>query len=189
MAQVEVSAVERIVISAEEIALRVAELGREINDHYSHQGAAELTLVTILKGGFIFLADLMRAIEMPLWVDFMSISGYGDGLRESGIVKITQDLRCPVQGRRVLVVEDIIDTGLTLSYILRNLEARHPADIRVCTLLDRKVRRIADLDIDFVGFEVGDIFVAGYGLDFRQRYRNLPYICTLRVEKAAAETF
>ncbi len=183
------ASIERMVVSQEELKRRVAELGAEITARYAGEsGGGDLAVVTILKGGFIFLADLIRQIEYPLTVDFMAISGYETMGRETGVVRITKDLSDSIYGRRVLVVEDIIDTGLTLSYIVRNLLSRYPRDLKICTLLDRRARRIADLHIDFVGFEIGDIFVAGYGLDFRQRYRNLPFICTLKSEKLAAES-
>ncbi len=183
------AAIERMVVPEDELRRRVAELGRQITERYtSEPGGGDLAVITILKGGFIFLADLIRHIDYPLTVDFMAISGYGTVGRDSGVVRITKDLTDSIYGRRVLLVEDIIDTGLTLSYIVKNLQSRYPRDLRICTLLDRSARRIADLEIDFVGFEIGDIFVAGYGLDFRQRYRNLPYICTLRSEVTAAES-
>lgn len=183
------AAIERMVIAQDEIARRVRELGAEIAARYAGEpGGGDLAVITILKGGFIFLADLIRHIDYPLTVDFLAISGYGTMGRDSGVVKITKDLTDSIYGRRVLIVEDIIDTGLTLSYIVKNLLSRLPKDLRICTLLDRRARRIADLDIDFVGFEIGDIFVAGYGLDFRQRYRNLPFICTLKSELLAADS-
>ncbi len=183
------AAIERMVFPEDELKRRVVELGAEITAHYqAEKGGGDLAVITILKGGFVFLADLMRQIDYPLTVDFMAISGYGGSGRDSGVVKITKDLSDSIYGRRVLIVEDIIDTGLTLSYIVKNLLSRYPRDLKICTLLDRSARRIADLDIDFVGFEIGDIFVAGYGLDFRQRYRNLPFICTLKSETLAAES-
>ncbi len=183
------AAIERVVIPQDELRRRVAELGAEITARYAaEKGGGDLAVVTILKGGFIFLADLIRHIDYPLNLDFMAISGYETMGRDSGVVKITKDLTDSIYGRRVLIVEDIIDTGLTLSYIVKNLQSRHPRDLKICTLLDRRARRIADLEIDFVGFEIGDIFVAGYGLDFRQRYRNLPFICTLKSELLAAES-
>ncbi len=183
------AAVEHIVIAQDELKRRVSELGAEITDHYAgERGGGELAVITILKGGFIFLADLIRHIDYPLTVDFMAISGYEAMGRDSGVVKITKDLTDSIYGRRVIIVEDIIDTGLTLSYIVKNLLSRSPRDLRICTLLDRRARRIAELDIDFVGFEIGDIFVAGYGLDFRQRYRNLSFICTIKRELLEAES-
>jgi hypoxanthine phosphoribosyltransferase len=181
--------IERMVISQDELKRRVSELGADIAARYAEEpGGGDLAVITILKGGFIFLADLIRHIDYPLTVDFLAISGYETRGRDSGVVKITKDLTDSIYGRRVLVVEDIIDTGLTLSYIVKNVLSRYPRDLRICTLLDRRARRIADLDIDFVGFEIGDIFVAGYGLDFRQRYRNLPFICTLKSELLAADS-
>jgi hypoxanthine phosphoribosyltransferase len=170
-----------IVISEEEISERVRELGEEItSDYLREKGAgAEVYVVSVLKGGFIFLADLIRHIRLDLRVDFMSISSYHGADQSSVRVKIKKDLSESITGKDLLVVEDIIDTGLTLSYILRNLKSRGPKDIKVCTLLDRAVRRITPLEIDYRGFEVGEDYLVGYGLDYMQRWRNLPYICTI----------
>jgi hypoxanthine phosphoribosyltransferase len=167
-----------ILISSEKIAARVLELGRLVAEAY--QGD-DLLLVSVLKGAVVFLSDLMRAIPMPLAIDFLGISGYG-GQGSAGVVRILRDLDQDISGRHVLVVEDIVDTGLTLGYLVRALQARQPASLRVCTLLDRSVRRIVDLPLAFRGFDIPDRFVVGYGLDYHQRYRNLPCIGVLKPE-------
>ncbi len=167
-----------ILISSEAIAAKVQELGRLVTDTY--QGN-DLLLVSVLKGAVVFLTDLMRAIPLPLAIDFLAISSYG-GKGAAGAVRIFKDLEQDITRRHVLVVEDIVDTGLTLSYLLRTLRAREPASLRVCTLLDRSVRRIVDLPMAFRGFDIPDQFVVGYGLDHQQRYRNLPFIGVLKPE-------
>jgi hypoxanthine phosphoribosyltransferase len=167
-----------ILISSEEIATKVQELGRLIANAYAGQ---DLLLVSVLKGGVVFLTDLMRAIPMPLAIDFLAITSYG-GKDAAGAVRILKDLDQDITGRHVLVVEDVVDTGLTLGYLLRTLQARQPMSLGVCTLLDRSVRRIVDLPIVFRGFEIPDRFVVGYGLDYQQRYRNLPFIGVLKPE-------
>jgi hypoxanthine phosphoribosyltransferase len=153
---------------------RVSELGREISAAY---GDSELTLVAILRGAFVFAADLLRAITIPVSIDFIAISSYAG---QAGVVRITKDLEESIAGRQVLMIEDIIDTGLTANYLLQNLKRRNPASLQLCTLLDRSARRIIDLPIAYRGFEIPDLFVVGYGLDYQQRYRNLPHIATLR---------
>ena len=178
--------VERIVFTEDEIAGRVRELGEEITADYRRgRGAGRLAVVSILKGGFIFLADLIRQIDLDLTVDFMAISGYRQPGSASSGVRIVKDLSESVLNREVLVVEDIVDTGLTLSYIMRNLRSRGPSDLKVCALLDRAGRRIAPLEIDYRGFEVGDEYLVGYGLDHLQKWRNLRFICTLKGERLA----
>lgn len=171
----------RIVFTEEEISLRVRELGAEITADYTlrHGPGIQVAIISILKGAFIFLADLIRAIDLDLTLDFMAISSYPGSGHTDGAVRIEKDLSESIYNRNVLVVEDIIDTGLTLSYILRNLRSRAPAEIRICTLLDRAVARIAPIDINYGGFEVGEEFVVGYGLDYLQKWRNLNYICAL----------
>lgn len=171
-----------ILISAEAIAAKVHELGGLVADTYRGN---DLLLVSVLKGAVVFLTDLMRAIPIPLAIDFLAISSYG-GRGAAGAVRILKDLEQDITGRHVLVVEDIVDTGLTLSYLLRTLQAREPASLRVCALLDRSVRRIVDLPMTFRGFDIPDQFVVGYGLDHRQRYRNLPFIGVLKPEVLAA---
>jgi hypoxanthine phosphoribosyltransferase len=163
----------RELISAERIASRVAELGRAITADYRGR---PLVLLVILKGSFVFAADLARAIELPLSVEFLGVASYGDGTASSGAVQITHDLTAPIEGKDVLIVEDIVDTGLTLSYLMRLLEARRPASLRVCALLEKPGRRQAPVDVAYAGFPLGDEFVVGYGLDWAQRYRNLAFI-------------
>ena len=165
-----------VLISTARLKTRVAALGRRISRDYAGK---DLHLITILRGGLFFLTDLARAIQMPLSLDCLGISSYGRG---PGNVRITKDLEDSIQARHVLLVEDIIDTGLTLAYIRRNLLVRDPASLRICTLLDRPYRRIVDIQVDYVGFEIPDAFVVGYGLDWRTKYRNLPYIATLKPE-------
>ncbi|MDR7543142.1 MAG: hypoxanthine phosphoribosyltransferase [Armatimonadota bacterium] len=169
--------VTRILFSEEQIQARVRELADEIRRDY--QGR-DLVLVTVLKGGLYFLADLTRALRMPLAIDFMAISSYRGGKGATGAVRLIKDLDEEITGRWVLLVEDIIDTGLTASYLLRTLQARDPADLAICTLLDKRARRIAEgLPIRYCGFEAPDAFLVGYGLDHRQLHRNLPYIGVL----------
>jgi len=164
---------EKPLIPQDRLQERVSKLGREISVAYQ---ARELTLVAILRGAFVFAADLLRAITIPASIDFIAISSYAG---QAGVVRITKDLEESVAGRHVLMVEDIIDTGLTANYLLENLKRRNPASIEVCALLDRSARRIIDLPIAYRGFEIPDLFVVGYGLDYQQRYRNLPYIAVL----------
>ena len=168
-----------ILIPEADVQAKVRELGDKISSDYAGR---DLVLISVLRGGFIFLADLCRAITLPVTIDLMAVSSYGPGARPSGVVKILKDLDESIASREVLVIEDIIDTGLTLSYLLRNLEPRAPASLKVCVLLDKPARRIADLPIAYRGFEVPDKFVVGYGLDYRQMYRNLPFIATLTKE-------
>lgn len=138
--------------------------------------------MNVLKGGVVFLADLIRAITIPIEIDFMEVSSYNGGTATTGVVRILEDLSLSITDRHVLIIEDIVDTGLTLSYIIDNLETRHPKTIRICALLDRRGRREVDLDLDYVGFVVPDKFVIGYGLDLAQKYRNLPHIAVLEEE-------
>lgn len=171
---------DRIVFTAEDISRRVRELGEEITTDLKRIGSGKLAVVSVLKGGFIFLADLIRHIDLDLSVDFMAISSYRESSPSASGVRIVKDLSESIYGRDVLVIEDIIDTGLTLSYILRNLREREPKDLKICTLLDRASSRIAPLEIDYRGFEVGEEYVVGYGLDHLHKLRNLPFICTLK---------
>lgn len=165
-----------VLISAARIRKRVVEMGREIAAAYADTLPL---LVGVLKGSTVFLADLVREVDLPLEMDFMALEGY-DGSQQSGsTVHITKDLDSSIEGRDVLLVEAIVDTGMTIGYVLRNLEARQPRSIRLCTLLDKPARRILRVPISFRGFEIQDKFVVGYGLDFLQRYRNLPYIGVL----------
>jgi hypoxanthine phosphoribosyltransferase len=167
--------IDQIVFTAAQIRGRVARLARQISRDYAGR---ELRLVTVLKGGVFFVADLARRLEVPATLDFLAIAGYGS---ESpvGAVRLTKDLDESITGRHVLIVEDVVDTGLTLSYIHADLKRRGPASLRVCILFDRPHRRLVDLPIDYTGFELPDRFVVGYGLDWRQRYRHLPYVATL----------
>ena len=176
------AAVEEVLIEEEALQARIAELGREISDDYRGR---DLLLIGVLKGAVFFMADLMRRIEVPCEVDFMAISSYGAGVDSSGVVRILKDLDVSIEGRNVLVVEDIIDSGLTLSYLLRNLEAREPASLEICALLTKPARREIDIECRYIGFEIPNRFVIGYGLDFAERYRNLPYIGVIRDELAA----
>src|SRR5512137_2965525 len=172
-----------LVISEADLARRVRELGAEISRDYAGRTPV---LVSVLKGSFIFLADLVRAITVPIHVDFMAITRYGAGKR-GGVVRIEKDLDLAITGREVLFVEDIVDTGLTLGYLVRNLQAREPAGLAVCTLLDRRVRRLANLPIRYTGFEVPDRFLVGYGLDQGEKYRNLPHLAALPESTKAPE--
>jgi hypoxanthine phosphoribosyltransferase len=172
--------VAKILIPDPELQARVADLGRAINATYTDDD--RLLLVCVLKGAFVFLADLMRHLEVRHEVDFMEISSYGAATVSSGVVRILLDLAQNIEGRHVLIVEDIIDSGRTLDYITRNLRTRGPASLRVCTLLSKPDRREIEVPLDFVGFEVPDEFVVGYGLDFAEEYRNLPFIGVLKDE-------
>jgi hypoxanthine phosphoribosyltransferase len=176
------AAVSEILIDEETLHGRIAELGAQISDDYR---GGDLLLIGVLKGAIFFMADLMRSIDIPCEVDFMAISSYGAGIDSSGVVRILKDLDVSIEGRNVLVVEDIIDSGLTLSYLLRNLEAREPASLEVCALLTKPERRENDVACRYVGFEIPNRFVIGYGLDFAERYRNLPFVGVLRDELAA----
>ena len=169
----------KILITEQEIAARVQELGERISEDYHDKN---LLLISVLKGSVAFMADLMRAIDVNARIDFMSVSSYGAGTRSSGVVKIVKDLDMPIAGFDVLIVEDILDSGMTLSYISELLQARDPASIRICTLLDKPERRKADITADYIGFEVPDEFVVGYGLDYDEKYRNLPYVGILKPE-------
>ena len=177
MSQTELeSAVGEVLIDAATLKERVAELGAEVSADY--QGR-DLLLIGVLKGAVFFMADLMRRLTIPCEVDFMAISSYGASTDSSGVVRILKDLDINIEGRHVLVVEDIIDSGLTLSYLMRNLESREPATLEVCALLTKPERREIDVDVRYVGFEIPNHFVIGYGLDFGERYRNLPYVAVL----------
>lgn len=165
--------VERIIISEEDIQKRVKELGEAISRDYEGK---TITLLCILKGGLMFLCDLAKHITQPVAYDFMSVSSYGDATETSGVVRITKDLEESIEGKHVIIVEDIIDTGLTLSYLVKNLHSRNPASLRICTLLNKPANRRVEIPVDYVGFEVPNEFLVGYGLDFKQLYRNIPYI-------------
>jgi hypoxanthine phosphoribosyltransferase len=180
MSQTELErAVGEILIDEETLSARIAELGAEVCADY--QGR-DLLLIGVLKGAVFFMADLMRHLTVPCEVDFMAISSYGDSTDSSGIVRILKDLDINIEGRDVLVVEDIIDSGLTLSYLMRNLESREPASLEVCALMTKPARREIDVPVRYIGFEIPNRFVVGYGLDFGERYRNLPYVAVLNAE-------
>ncbi|HZJ43438.1 MAG TPA: hypoxanthine phosphoribosyltransferase [Pyrinomonadaceae bacterium] len=168
-------------ISEDQINARIREMGAEITRDYA--GLNPL-LIGVLKGACFFLSDLLRAIDTKLGIEFMAISSYGSSTRTSGEVRIMKDLDVPIEGRHILVVEDIVDTGLTLSYLLANLESRGPASVKLAALLDKFERREKDVKIDYLGFKIPDEFVVGYGLDFAERYRNLPFIGVLKNPEA-----
>ncbi len=166
-----------ILVEADELQRRVAELGAEINRDYAGR---DLVMIGVLKGAVLFLADLMRELEIPCEVDFMAVSSYGSATDSSGVVRILKDLDASIAGRDVLLVEDIVDSGLTLHYLLKNLRARDPRSLEVCALLTKPERRRVDLPIRYVGFEIPNRFAIGYGLDHAQRYRNLRYVAALQ---------
>lgn len=168
-----------ILIGTEELQAKVAQLGRQISEDYRGQNPL---LICLLRGAVVFLSDLIRAIDIPLEMDFMAISSYGDSTESSGVVRLVMDLKSNITGRNVLIVEDIVDTGRTLAYILDNLQTRRPADIKVCALLSKPSRREVQVELDYLGFEIPDRFVVGYGLDYAENYRNLPFIGVLKPE-------
>jgi hypoxanthine phosphoribosyltransferase len=169
-------AVTEVLIDRNALQRRIEELGEEISADYAGR---DLLLIGVLKGAVFFMADLMRNLTIPCEIDFMAISSYGDSTDSSGVVRILKDLDINIEGRDVLIVEDIIDSGLTLSYLMRNLEAREPASLEICALLTKPERREADVPVRYIGFEIPNRFVIGYGLDFAERYRNLPYVGVL----------
>ncbi len=172
--------VAEVLLSEDEIRERIADLGRRISDDYAGH---ELTLVSVLKGSLPFMADLMRALTIPVRIDLMEVSSYGGTTTESsGLVRILKDLSASIEGRDVLIVEDIIDTGLTLNYLLRYLRGKNPRSLRICTLLDKPARRLVEIPVDYVGFTIPDRFVIGYGLDYGELYRNLRFVGVLRPE-------
>lgn len=166
----------RILITEEELGRRVAELGQAVARDYE---AENPVLVAVLKGAVVFMADLIRATPIDLTTDFIAVASYGAGTRSTGVVKLAADLSLPIDGRHVLIVEDIIDTGRTVSYLKRNFETRHPKSVRICALLDKIERREVEVDIDYPGFAIPNVFVVGYGLDYGGLYRNLPYVAAL----------
>ena len=169
--------IERVLFTEEELKQRVKVIARRIDADYAGK---EPLLISVLRGSFVFMADLVREITLPCTVDFMAVSSYGGGTTSSGQVKIVKDLSEQIEGKDVLVVEDILDSGNTLSYLLKLLEARHPASIRLCTLLDKPERRTKPVAVQYTGFTIPDEFVVGYGLDYDEKYRNLPYIGILK---------
>lgn len=167
-----------VLLTDERIAARIAELGERITVDYAGR---PITLVSVLKGALPFMADLMRAIDLPLRIDLMEVSSYGGTATESsGLVRILKDLSASIEGEEVLIVEDIIDTGLTLNYLIRYLRGKNPKSLRICTLLDKPARRLVEIPVDYIGFEIPDQFVVGYGLDFGERYRNLRFVGVLK---------
>lgn len=171
--------IQEILITEDQLKEKIVELGREITKDYEGKN---LILIGVLKGAVMFMADLARAIDLPLSIDFMAVSSYGNSTRSSGIVKIIKDLDINIEGKDVLIVEDIIDSGLTLSYLKETLLGRKPKSLKICTILDKPERREADVKVDYRGFEIPDKFVVGYGLDFGEKYRNLPFIGVLKTE-------
>ena len=167
-------------LTEEQIEQRVRELGAEISKVY---GDEPVCLICILKGGVFFMCELAKRITVPVEIEFMSVSSYGSGTSSSGVVRIVNDLGTSIEGKNVLVIEDIIDSGRTLSYLLENLKTRNPKTLRLCTLLDKPDRRVVDVNVDYVGFVIPDEFVVGYGLDYDQKYRNLPYIGFVEIEE------
>ena len=172
-------AIQEVLFSEEELAKRVEEIAKEIEKDYQGE---EIMLISVLRGSFVFMADLCRRIDLPCVIDFMSVSSYGKGTSSSGQVQITKDLSSDISGKHIIVVEDILDSGNTLSYLLKLLEQRNPASIRLCTLLDKPDRRVKHVEVHYSGFTIPDAFVVGYGLDYAEEYRNLPYIGILKPE-------
>ena len=169
----------RVLLGEEEVNKRINEVAEQINKDYAGR---DIHLICILKGGVFFTCELAKRITVPVSLDFMSVSSYGSETKSSGIVKIIKDLDEPLEGKEVLIVEDIIDSGRTLSYLLEMLRDRGPASLRLCTLLDKPERRVTDVHVDYTGFQIPDEFVVGYGLDYDQRYRNLPYIGVVKFD-------
>lgn len=169
--------VERVLISEEELGAKVDELAKKISKDYEGKS---ILVITLLKGGVMFSVDLMRRLTVPVEIDFMSVSSYGSSSKTSGIVKVDKDLDNSIKGKDVLLVEDIIDSGLTLNYVRELLLGREPASLRICTILDKPSRRKTHVDVEYTGFEIPDEFVVGYGLDYAQRHRNLPYVGVLK---------
>jgi len=169
--------IEKVLISESELEAKVEELAKKISDDYK---GCEVLVVTLLKGGVMFSVDLMRKLTVPVEIDFMNVSSYGSSSKTSGVVKIDKDLDKPIAGKHVLLVEDIIDSGLTLNYVKEILLSREPASLKICTILDKPSRRKTHVDVDYTGFEIPDEFVVGYGLDYAQKHRNLPYVGILK---------
>ncbi|MDY7078737.1 MAG: hypoxanthine phosphoribosyltransferase [Chloroflexota bacterium] len=174
------NAVERVLLDEQRIAERVRELATQVSEDYT--GVKELVLIGVLKGAFIFLADLARHLSVPHHVDFIALSSYDRGAISTGAVRLIMDTRASITDRHVLIVEDIVDTGYTLEYLLRTLRARKPASLRVCVLISKPERHQVELQVDYLGFEVPDVWLVGYGLDYADRFRTLPYIATLKRE-------
>ena len=171
--------IERVLFTQEEIAERVKQLGKQLTEDYKDKSPLA---VGILKGSFVFMADITRSIDINCEVDFMAVSSYGNGTTTTGAVKITKDLTRDIEGRHVIIIEDILDSGVTLSYLIKYLSVRKPASIKICTLLDKPSRRQSGVYADYIGFECPNAFIVGYGLDYAEKYRNLPYIGILKPE-------
>lgn len=171
--------ISEILLTSDEIQKRVEELGEKITNDYKGK---DLMLIGILKGAVMFMSDLCKYIKIPITIDFMAVSSYGKSTQSSGVVRIIKDLDASIEGKDILVVEDIIDSGLTLSYLTNNLKSRGANSVKICTLLDKPERRSVDVKVDYIGFKIPDAFVVGYGLDFAEKYRNLPYIGILKEE-------
>jgi len=167
-----------VIFSKEDIAKRVKALGEEIRDDYKDVGG-DVVMIGILKGCFVFLSDISRAVDLPISIDFIGLSSYGEATQSSGVVRLTSDLSKPIAGKHVIIVEDIIDTGLTMRYLLENLEARDPASVKLCSLLEKPSKNKSGIKADYLGFEVEDKFVVGYGLDYKEQYRNVPFVGVL----------
>ena len=169
----------KVLITEEEVDARIRELGEKISKEYEGK---QIHLICVLKGGVFFMCELAKRITVPVSMDFMCVGSYGDGTKSSGVVRLAKDLDESIENKEVLIVEDIIDSGRTLSYLLRILKGRHPASVRLCTLLDKPERRVTDVAVDYCCFNIPDEFVVGYGLDYAQKYRNLPYIGVVEME-------
>jgi hypoxanthine phosphoribosyltransferase len=176
--------IKEVLISADEIQDKISDLAKQISEEYRDK---DLLLVGVLKGAFVFMADLARQVELPIEFDFMAVSSYGTATKTSGVVRILKDLDYEITNRHVLLVEDIIDSGLTISYLLRYLQARGPASLEICSLFWKKGEQAVPLEVKFPGFEIPPVFVVGYGLDYAEKYRNLPYIGVLKDEAYRAE--
>ncbi len=171
--------IKKILIDEDSLQAKVKELGAKIAEDYKGK---DLLLICVLKGAVVFVSDLMKRIDLPLEIDFMAVSSYGCDTKSSGVVRILKDLNKGIEGKHILIVEDIIDSGLTLSYLIENLKARGPESVEICTILDKPDRRTANINIKYTGFQVPDEFVVGYGLDYAEKYRNLPYVAVLKEE-------
>ena len=172
-----INAIERVLVSEEELNAKVSELAKQISKDYEGR---DLLFITVLKGSFVFAADLFRRVTIPAKVDFMSVSSYGSSSKTSGVVKIIKDLDKPIEGLDVIIVEDILDSGVTLNYLTQILGQRGPRSLKICTILNKPDRRIAPITADYVGFDIPDEFVVGYGLDYDEKYRNLPFVGILK---------
>lgn len=169
----------KVMLTEQEVDAKICEIGRQISEDYAGK---QVHLVCVLKGGSFFMCELAKRITVPVSLDFMSVSSYGSETKSSGVVKIVKDLDEPLKGKDVIIIEDIVDSGRTLSYLMDMLRDRGPASLRLCTLLDKPDRRVVDVHVDYTGFQIPDEFVVGYGLDYDQKYRNLPYIGIVEIE-------